>query len=107
MSTKAAAALCAAAIGALTGCGVPTSGCVVRHQYAIVVFQNDPGANAKSYVMRFRLNIRYGPRDVMHWLMRSDIGLPVRAGGNPPIVVRTYPVGRARSCSVDRVVEHR
>ena len=110
MSIKAsAAALGVAAITCvLTACGAPNSGCVVRHKYAIVLFQNDAGANGKTYVTRFRLNVRYGPSDVTHWMLRSHIALPVRAGGVPPIVVRTYAVGGAAlSCSVDRVAEHR
>jgi hypothetical protein len=109
MSTErrlaAAAAGAAVLIAALTGCGVPAAGCVVRHQYAIVLFQNDLGANARSYVTSFRLNVRYGPRYVMHLLMHSSIKLPAGNGGAPPVVVRTYAVGLAHSCSVSSVQE--
>ncbi|MDA8322522.1 MAG: hypothetical protein M0030_22315 [Actinomycetota bacterium] len=92
-----------AALLGVAGCASTASTCAVRNGYAVVVFENGIGANSNLYVTRFRLNIRYGPQSTAHYLIRQRITLRPAKGSNPRMVVRTYLVGGARGCSVDRV----
>jgi len=101
-----AIALPVAALFGVTGCATATTACVVRHRYAIVIFQNGVGNNTSSFVSRFRLNITYRRHSRVHWLIYSHIVINATKSGNPSVVVRTYLVGHARSCSVDRVIAH-
>jgi hypothetical protein len=102
-----AVALPAAAMLALTGCASATTACVVQHGYAIVIFQNSIGNYNKRFVTHFRLNVRYGPHDVRQRFISSRIVLRAAKGGNPPPIVRTYRVGRAVGCHVDKVAAHK
>ncbi len=96
----------AAALG-LTGCASATTTCVVRHGYAIVVFQNGVGNSSKRFVTRFRLKVKYGPHDIRQRLVNSRITLRAAKGSNPPVIVKAYRVGRAFGCRVDGVAAHR
>src|SRR5215469_5131927 len=91
-----------AAVG-VTACSPSVSTCTVRHHYAIVIFQNGGASVGNTVVTQFRLNVRYSPYWVQRWTIGTRIVLrPV--GANPlPIVVKTFDVGHARSCSIDRV----
>jgi|SRR5271165_2732633 len=102
----AATPLAAAAIFGMSGCAAATTTCTVQHRYAIVVFQSGVGNNSASYVTRFRLNVKYGVNDTVHWLIRAHIVLGAAAGNNPPVIVRTYRVGHALGCSVTGVRTH-
>jgi hypothetical protein len=95
-------ALAAAAAG-VTGCASARTMCTVRHHYAIVIFQNGIGSNRKKHITSFELNLRYPGSRTQHWAMRSQITLRPANGGNPPIIVKTYRVGNASSCSVGQV----
>lgn len=105
MKTKplAAALLAPATIVGLASCTSASKLCTVRHRYAIVIFQNGLGNVGKTVVSRFRLNVRYGPSDVRHWLIQAHITLGEVRGHSPGLIVRTYPVGNATSCSIDDV----
>jgi hypothetical protein len=102
-----AAVMPATAALALTGCAAATTTCVVRHGYAIVIFQNAIGNNGRRFVTRFRLNVKYGPHNISQRLISSRIMLRAAKGGNPPVIVRTYRVGGALGCRVDKVSAHR
>jgi len=95
-----------AALG-LAGCASATTTCVVRHGYAIVIFQNGVGNSSKRFVTRFRLNVKYGPQDITRRLINSRITLRAAKGSNPPVIVKAYRVGRAFGCRVDGVAAHR
>ncbi|GEM_PF-5151189 len=87
----------------VAGCARPSATCTVRHHYAIVIFQDGVGESAGRTVTRFRLNVDYGAGNVERWLIRGRIVLAPEDGANPPVIVRTYPVGRALGCRVDQV----
>src|SRR6266702_4429467 len=87
-----AATLAAAAVAALAGCASATTACVVRHGYAIVIFQNGVANNSKHFVTRFRLNVKYGPHDIRRRFVGSRIILRAAKGSNPPVIVKTYRV---------------
>lgn len=108
MKTKAflAPLVLATAAAGLAGCTSAKAMCTVRHHYAIVIFQNDTGNISERHVTQFRLNIWYGSYRIQHWPMTSSITLRPANGGNPPIIVRTYRVGNASSCTVDRIRAH-
>ena len=95
-----------AAVGATLGvaaCTPAVTACTVRHHYAIVIFENGGGGVGKTFVKQFRLNVKYSPYYVRHKVMNTPIMLrPVR-GNHLPVTVKTYRVGHARSCRVDRV----
>ena len=93
----------AATAAGLTGCASARTTCTVRHHYAIVLFQNGIGSNRKKHITSFQLNLLYPGNRRQHWAMRSQITLRPADGGNPPIIVKTYRVGNASSCSVDHV----
>lgn len=102
MKTKPLATLLAAAtIVGLTSCTSASKLCTVRHHYAIVIFQNGIGNVGKTVVSRFRLNVRYGPSSVRHWLVHAHIPLDEVRGHSPAFIVKTYRVGNATSCSID------
>ncbi|HEX9034528.1 MAG TPA: hypothetical protein VF834_22010 [Streptosporangiaceae bacterium] len=101
----AAALLAAAATAGMTSCARAAKLCTVRHHYAIVIFQNGAGNAGKTVVSRFRLNAWYGPASVRHWLIQDHIVLKAVTGYGPALVVKTYPVGDARGCSIDQVRE--
>jgi hypothetical protein len=94
-----------AALG-LTACTPAVSACTVRHHYAIVIFQNGGASVGKTFVTQFRLNVRYSPYYVEHWIMRTRIALKPARGNKLPVVVKTYRVGHARSCHVDKIQAH-
>ena len=106
VKTLAAVAVPVAATLSLAGCASATSACVVRHGYAIVIFQNGMANYSKRFVRHFRLEIKYGPNEVVRRVVNSRIVLKTAQQGNPPVVVRTYPVGRAIGCRVDKVAAH-
>ena len=91
-----------AALG-LTACSSATTTCVVQHRYAIVVFQNGLGNNSKHLVRRFELTVKYGPDDFIRRMVYSHIVLRAASGGNPPVIVRSYRVGKAVGCHAARV----
>ena len=93
----------AAAAATLTGCASAKTTCTVRHHYAIVIFQNGIGSNRKKNITSFELNLRYQGGRMQHWPMGARITLRPANGGNPPVIVKTYRVGNASSCSVDHV----
>jgi hypothetical protein len=95
-----------AALG-LTACASATTTCVVQHGYAIVVFQNGLGNNSKHMVRRFQLTVKYGPNDFTRRMIYSHIVLRAASGGNPPVIVRSYRVGKAVGCHAGKVVAHR
>lgn len=92
-----------AAILGLTACAAATTTCTVRHRYAIVIFQNGFGNNSTTFVTRFRLNVRYGHHNTAHRLIPARISLSAPNGNTPSLAVRTYRVGHARGCTVDKV----
>jgi hypothetical protein len=94
-----------AAVG-LTACTPAVAACTVRHHYAIVIFQNGGASVGKTFVTQFRLNVRYSPYYVEHWIMRTRIALKPARGNKLPVVVKTYRVGHARSCQVDKIQAH-
>jgi hypothetical protein len=95
-----------AALG-LTACASATTTCVVQHGYAIVVFQNGLGNNSRHLVSRFELTVKYGPNEFTRRMIYSRIVLRAASGGNPPVIVRSYRVGKAVGCHVDKVTAHR
>ena len=97
----------AAAAASLTGCASARTTCTVRHHYAIVIFQNGIGSNREKNITSFELNLRYQGSRRQHWPMRTQITLRPANDGNPPIIVKTYRVGNASSCSVDHVRAHK
>lgn len=97
----------AAAAASLTGCATAKTTCTVRHHYAIVIFQSGIGSNRKKNITSFELNLRYPGSGMQHWPMRTRITLRPANGGNPPIIVKTYLVGNASSCSVDHLGSHK
>lgn len=97
----------AAAAASLTGCAAAKTTCTVRHHYAIVIFQDGIGSNRKKVITSFELNLRYQGGQTQHWPIRSLITLPPASGGNPPLMVKTYRVGNASSCSVDHIRAHK
>jgi hypothetical protein len=105
MKVRTLATLVAAVGGAfgVTACAPAVTTCTVRHHYAIAIFQNGGASVGNTVVKQFRLNVRYSPYFVQHWTIGTRIVLaPV--GANPlPVVVRTYSVGDARSCSIDQI----
>jgi len=109
MNTKIipAVAIPAAVTLGLTGCASATASCVVRHRYAIVIFQNGMANNSSRFVTHFRLNVRYRSDDVVSRFISSRITLRAANGGNPPLIVRTYRVGDAIGCHVDKVAARR
>jgi hypothetical protein len=89
----------------VTGCTPAVSACTVRHHYAIVILQNGGAGVGKTFVTQFRLNVRYSPNYVQHYIMHTHIVLkPAR--GNLSVVVKTYEVGHAQSCKVDKIHAH-
>jgi len=103
----AAAALMPAAALGLAGCANATSTCTVRHQFAIVIFQDGAGNAGTRYITRFRLNVDYGGGAIEHQVIAAHIALKPASGGNPPLIIKTYGVGSAVSCSIDDVRAHR
>ena len=93
----------AATAAGLTGCAAAKTTCTVRHHYAIVIFQNGIGSNRKKNITSFELNLRYPGDRMQHWPMRTQITLRPANGGNPPVIIKTYRVGNASSCSVDHI----
>ena len=108
MIGKTLATLTAATGAALsvTGCTPAVSKCTVRHHYAIVVFQNGGSSVGKTFVTQFRLNVRYSDDDVQRFIMRSYIVLKPQRANRLPVVVKTYFVGHARSCWIDKIQAH-
>lgn len=102
-----ATALPAVSALVLTGCASATTACVVQHGFAIVVFQNGAGNYHKRIVTRFRLSVRYGPGDTRRHMIGTRLTLGAARGGNPPVIVRSYRVGHATGCRVDKVAAHR
>ncbi len=91
---------------ALTACTPAVTACTVRHHYAIVIFENGGGGVGKTFIKQFRLNVKYSPYYVQHQVVNARIVLrPVR-GNQLPVAIKTYPVGHARSCRVDRIKTH-
>ena len=103
----AGAGIPAVAAAGLTACASATTTCVVQHRYAIVVFQNGLGNNSKHSVRRFELTVKYGPNEFSRRMIYSHIVLRAASGGNPPVIVRSYRVGKAVGCHVDKVTAHR
>ena len=103
----AGAGIPAVAAAGLTACASATTTCVVQHGYAIVVFQNGLGNNSRHMVSRFQLTVKYGPNDFTRRMIYSRIVLKAASGGNPPVIVRSYRVGRAVGCHADKVTAHR
>jgi hypothetical protein len=97
----------AAAAASLTACAAAKTTCTVRHHYAIVIFQNGIGNNRNKNITSFELNLRYQGNQAQHWPIRSQITLRPAHGGNPPLIVKTYRVGNAMSCTVDHVRAHK
>jgi len=94
------AALTAAALCGVAGCANASVTCTVRHHYAIVIFQGSAGEDRTRFVGRFRLGLRdrNGP---LRWrVVRARIALRAASGANPPLVIKTYRAGPARSCAV-------
>ena len=111
MASRTALAVPAGALAAvlactLAGCANPSATCTVRHHYAIVIFQGSAGEDRTRTVSEFRLGVSYGP-GAMRWrLVPARITLHAASGANPPLVIKTYWVGHARSC-VARLVRAR
>lgn len=96
----------AAALG-LAGCATASTTCVVRHQLAIVIFQDGVGNYSGRVITRFRLTLRYGPHGTSSRLVYLHLRLRAARGGNPPLVVQTYRAGPAIGCRADHVKAHR
>ncbi len=94
-----------AAFGA-TACTPAVTACAVRHHYAIVIFQNGGAGVGNTSVTQFRLNVKYSPYYVQHWIMRTNIVLKPAQGNQLAVVVKAYRVGHARSCQVDKIRAH-
>jgi hypothetical protein len=90
----------------VTACTPAVAACTVRHHYAIVIFQNGGAEVGKTFVTRFRLNVRYSPYYVQHYIMVTNIPLKPTQENRPSLVVKTYQVGHARSCQVDKIQAH-
>ncbi len=90
----------------LTACSPATTACRVRHNYAIVIFENGGGGVGKTLVTQFRLNVKYSPYNIQHLIKSAHITLKPVRGKGLPVVVKTYRVGPARSCHVDRLKTH-
>jgi len=105
MNVKTLSALVAmtGAAAGLTACTPAVTACTVRHHYAIVVLENGGSTVGKAVVKQFRLNVRYSPYLVQHRMIYERIKLPPVRGNQLPVAIRTYRVGRARSCGVDNV----
>jgi hypothetical protein len=88
---------------AVTACSPATTACRVRHHYAIVIFENGGGGVGKALVTQFRLNVKYSPYNIQRSIKSARIKLKPVRGNGLPVVVKTYWVGQARSCRVDRV----
>jgi hypothetical protein len=105
MKVRTLTTLVAAAGGVfgVTACAPAVTTCTVRHHYAIAIFQNGGASVGNTVVTQFRLNVTYSPYFVQHWIIGTRIVLrPV--GANPlPVVVKTFRVGHARSCRIDRI----
>jgi hypothetical protein len=95
----------AAALG-LAACTPALTACTVRHHYAIVMFQNGGAVVGKAFVTQFRLNVKYSPSWVEHWIMDTRIPLEPARGNRLSVAVKTYQVGHAESCWVDKVQAH-
>jgi hypothetical protein len=94
------------AIGAtfgVTACSPAATACTVRHHYAIVVFENGAGSIGKTEVTQFRLNIKYSPYNIQRYIKSSRFKLRTVKGKTLPVVIKTYWVGHAQTCHVDRV----
>lgn len=87
----------------VTACSPATTACTVRHHYAIVVFENGGGSVGKTKVTQFRLNVKYSPYNIQHLIKRARFKLKPVKGKGLPVVIKTYWVGHAQSCHVDRV----
>jgi len=90
----------------VTACAPAVSTCTVRHHYAIVIFQNGGAGVGNTLLTQFRLNVRYSPYYVQHYIMHTRMVLKPARGSHLPVVVRTYQVGHARSCTVDKIRAH-
>jgi len=101
--TLAAALTPAVGMYGLAGCAAAASTCTVRHHYAIVIFQNGTGNPGARLITRFRLTIDYGGGNLQHQVITARIALPPAGGANPPLIIKTYHVGAAVSCTVDGV----
>ncbi|HEX5189539.1 MAG TPA: hypothetical protein VFW16_08365 [Streptosporangiaceae bacterium] len=88
---------------AVTACSPATTACRVRHNYAIVIFENGGGSVGKILVTQFRLNVKYSPYNIQHIVKTTHFKLKPVRGKGLPVVVKTYRVGPASSCHVDRV----
>ena len=88
---------------AVTACSPATTACRVRHHYAIVIFENGGGGVGKTLVTQFRLNVKYSPYNIQRYIKSAHIKLKPVRGKGLPVVVKTYWVGQASSCHVDRV----
>jgi hypothetical protein len=99
------AAATGAAVG-VTACTPAVTACTVRHHYAIVTFENGGAGVGKTFVTQFRLNVKYSRYYVQHSTMRTRIVLKRAQGNKLPVVVKTYWVGHARSCRVDKIRSH-
>ena len=102
----AAIAIPTATILGLTGCASANATCVVRHRFAIVIFQNGMANYSKRQVTHFRLEVKYWSGNVTTRFISSRITLKAANGGNPPLIVKTYRVGHAMGCHVDKVSAH-
>lgn len=87
----------------VTACSPATTACRVRHHYAIVIFENGGGGVGKTLVTQFRLNVKYSPYNIQRSIKTARIRLKPVRGNGLPVVVKTYRVGHARSCRVDRI----
>jgi hypothetical protein len=105
MKAKPLGTLIAAAGTALgvTACSPAVTACTVQHHYAIVVFQNGGGSVGKTLVKQFRLNVKYSPFYTQRTIKEARFSLKPARGSKLHVVVKTYWVGRARSCHVDHL----
>ncbi|MDR2987607.1 MAG: hypothetical protein LBV34_22500 [Nocardiopsaceae bacterium] len=93
----------AAAVVGISACSPAVTACRVRHHYAIVVFENGGGGVGKTLVKQFRLNVKYSPYYTMRTIKYERFTLKPVKGNGLPVVVKTYKVGHARSCTVDHI----
>ena len=91
----------------VTACSPAVTACRVRHHYAIVVFENGGATVGKTLVKQFRLNVKYSPYYTQHTIKYAHFRLKPAKGNKLHVVVKTYWVGRARSCHVDRIRIHK
>lgn len=87
----------------VTACSPAITACRVRHNYAIVIFENGGGGVGKTLVTRFRLNVKYSSYNIQRLTKSTYIKLKPVRGKGLPVVVKTYWVGQALSCHVDRI----